>query len=166
MTNEDSMKTNRQAVIKQGFFAGLIGFATVAVIFMIVSVVAGRSPLHTAAVLGAALFKGATDPALVEVELGPVAGYTMVHLGVFIAFGMLAALLAAFADRGWQLWFVALFVMIFVAFHLYAAVQSLAAPMRAVLSDAMIWGAGVAASVAMAAYLLRAHPRIRAPQPW
>jgi hypothetical protein len=45
-------------------------------------------------------------------------------------------------------------------------VQGIAIPMRAELSGATIWAAGAAASLMMAWYLIRAHPRIRAAQSW
>jgi hypothetical protein len=92
--------------------------------------------------------------------------YNGLHLVVFLAFGVAAAALAALADRGQQLWYVALFFFIFISFHLEAAVQIFAAPMRAVLSDAVVWGAGIAASAAMLGYLLWRHPRVRAKQGW
>lgn len=153
-------------VIGQGLVAGFIGFVTVAVVFAVVNVGMGRSPFHTSALLGAALFYGATDPAQVAVTPAPVLSYNGLHLLVFLAFGIVAAGLAGMADRGQQLWYVALFFFIFLSFHLEGAVQLFAAPMRPVLSDTAIWGAGIAAAAAMAAYLLWRHPKIRARQPW
>jgi hypothetical protein len=160
------MRTTWRRTIAQGLVAGAVGFLTVAVVFGAANVTAGRSPLYTAALLGATLFHGATDPAQVAVTPANVLAYTGLHLAVFLAFGVLTAALAALADRGRQLWFVALFFLIFVSFHLEGAVQLFAAPMRPVLSDLAIWGAGIAASAAMALYLLWVHPRIRARQSW
>jgi hypothetical protein len=153
-------------ILGQGLVAGLIGFATIAVVLAVVNLAAGRSPFFTAAVLGAALFYGISDPALVSVTPAYVFAYNGVHLAVFLVFGLVAAALAAVADRGWQLWYLALFFFIFIAFHLIAAVEALAAPMRATLPDAVVWGAGIAASVLMATYLIRAHPRMRTRQSW
>jgi hypothetical protein len=152
--------------MRQALMAGAIGFAAVAVVFAVGNLVAGRSPFYSAALLGGALFFGVSDPARVSLAPAAILAYSALHLAVFIAFGAIAAALARLADRGWQLWFVALFFFIFVTFHLVAAVQGLAAPMRSVLPDAMVWGAGLAASVLMAAYLIRAHPRLRSAQPW
>ncbi|MHB1224686.1 MAG: hypothetical protein ACYC2G_11700 [Gemmatimonadaceae bacterium] len=92
--------------------------------------------------------------------------YSGLHLLVFLALGVAAAALAALAERGQQLWYVALFFFIFISFHLEGAVQSFAEPMQSVLSEAAIWGAGVAGSTAMLTYLLWRHPRIRARQAW
>ena len=145
---------------------GVIGFLTVAVVFAVANMLVGRSPVYTSALLGAAFFHGLTDPTQVSVTATNVLAYTGLHLAVFLAFGVLASALAALADRGWQLWFVALFFFLFFSFHLEAGVQAFAAPVQSALSDEAIWGAGIAASVAMAAYFLWVHPRIRAPQPW
>lgn len=158
--------TGRRETVAQGILAGLIGFATVVIVLAIVNLLAGQSPFYTAALLGNALFYGVEDPLLASVSSAPILAYSVLHLIVFILFGILAAALAALADRGWQLWFVALFFFILFSFHLYAAVQGIAIPMRAALSGATIWAAGAAASLMMAWYLIRAHPRIRATQSW
>lgn len=160
------MNETSRRVISQGLVAGFIGFITVAVVFAVVNLAAGRSPFYTSALLGSALFSGATDPAQVAVTPATVLPYNGLHLVVFLAFGIAAAALAAVADRGQQLWYVALFFFIFLSFHLEAAVQVFASPMRPMLSDAAIWGAGVAGSAAMVAYLLWQHPKIRARQAW
>ena len=152
-------------VLKQGAVAGLIGFATVALLLAIVNVIGGHSPVSTASALGAALH-GVSDPAMAPIAIGYIVTYTAVHLAVFISLGVFAAALATLADRGWQLWFVSLFFFLFVSFHLYAAVQTLGAPMRSVLPDVLVWVVGVAASLMMALYLLRVHPRLRAAQQW
>jgi hypothetical protein len=158
---------NTRQLFVQGSIAGVIGFATVVVMLAIVNVLAGRPPLHTAALLGNALFGGGEDPSQVALSAGPILGYSLVHLAVFVVFGIVAAALAGLADRGWQLWFVALFFFIFISFHLYAAVQALAAPgAGGELSGIVVWGAGFAASLLMALYLVRAHPRLRSAQVW
>lgn len=160
------MRSTWRRIVSQGMVAGFLGFVTVGVVFAVANVTAGRSPFYTAALLGASLLHGATDAAQVAVTPANVLAYNGLHLIVFLAFGMVAAALAALADQGRQLWYVALFFFLFFSFHLEGAVQLFAAPMRPVLSDFAIWGAGIAASAAMVVYLVRVHPRIRARQPW
>lgn len=159
------MQSNWGRVAKEGLIGGTLGFAIIVVALAVLSMMAGQSPFYMAALLGAVLLEG------VEGDLGVVTAryviaYTAVHLAVFLVFGLIAARLAALADRGWQLWFVSLFFFIFVGFHLFAAVQSFASPVQPVLPDAVVWGAGFAASLAMILYLLRAHPRMRVEQSW
>ena len=160
------MSPKWRETIGQGVTAGLIGFATVASFFALANVLAGKSPFYTAALLGAAVFHGATDPSRVAVSPENVLLYNGLHLVTFLAFGVIASALARLADRGAQLWYVGLFFFIFVAFHLVGVAQGLATPMRSAISDVAVWGAGMLASGAMAAYLLWQHPRIRAGESW
>ena len=48
---------DRSKTYKEGFVAGLIGAATIAVWFLILDMIQGR-PLYTPTVLGTALFRG------------------------------------------------------------------------------------------------------------
>lgn len=160
------MSSKWKDAIAQGVTAGLLGFATVALFFALENLFAGRSPFYTAALLGATVFHGATDPSQVSVTPENVLLYNGLHLVTFIAFGLIGSALATLADRGAQLWYVGLFFFIFVAFHLVGVAQGLAMPMRAAISDASVWIAGLAASTAMAAYILWQHPRIRAGESW
>jgi hypothetical protein len=64
----------------QGLVAGLIGYGTVAIVISGADVLAGRSPLYTAALLGSAYFYGAHSLAEVVVAPGPVFAYNGTHL--------------------------------------------------------------------------------------
>jgi len=160
------MRTKWSDVAFQGLVAGAIGYLTVAVVFAVANLALGRSPFHTAAVLGAALFYGITDPARVTVSAPYVFAFNGVHLFAFLVFGITGSALAQLADRGLQLWYVAVFFFIFVGFHLFAMAQALAMPVRDAVPDAAVWVAGIGASVLMGWYLLAMHPRAREPQPW
>jgi hypothetical protein len=50
----------RTRVLRHGVIAGAIGFATVALIFVLSDTVLGRAALYTPALLGGALFESAT----------------------------------------------------------------------------------------------------------
>jgi hypothetical protein len=153
-------------ILGTGLVAGCLGYATIVAIFAAANLLAGRSPFHTAAVLGGALFQGVQDPSRVTVAPSHVLAYNGLHLLVFLLLGLVGSWLASIADRGFHLWFVALFWFLFIAFHLTAAVQGLATPLRSALPNAAVWAAGLAASVVMAAYLVRVHPGLRRPQSW
>ncbi|MBI4610437.1 MAG: hypothetical protein HY726_15680 [Candidatus Rokubacteria bacterium] len=103
-------------VVKEGVVAGLIGAALVAVWFLVFDTVQGR-PLHTPALLGAALFEGLRDPGLLQVGLGLVAGYTLLHGAAFIAFGILCAILIVAAEREPSLTWA--FVALFACFEIF-----------------------------------------------
>lgn len=154
------MKTRWQDTLGHGLVAGAIGFGVTAVVFALVNVLQGRSPFHTAAALGAALFYGVRDPSQVTLDPAYIFAYNGTHLLVFLGLGMLGAWLAALAERGAQLWYVGLFFFIFASFHLIAAVQAAALPMQRLLSGPAIWMAGIAAAVLMGVYLLRVYAGI------
>lgn len=153
-------------VVFQGVVAGVIGYATVAIIFALANIFAGQSPFRTAAVLGAALFFGVRDPAAVTVTAQYVFLFNGVHLMAFLVFGVIGAWLATLADRGEQLWYPAAFFFMLVAFHLIGAAQVLAIPMQEAISGVAIWAGGFAASALMAVFLLKVHPAMRARQAW
>ncbi|NIR45652.1 MAG: hypothetical protein GWN99_14730 [Gemmatimonadetes bacterium] len=106
------MKPERAQVFAQGLVAGLIAYAAVAVFFLLVNVVAGRSPFHTAAALGEALFYGLEDPTRITIEPGPVLAYNGLHLIVSLLAGTIAAWLFFETERHHWLWYFVFFVFI------------------------------------------------------
>src|SRR6266699_2506500 len=80
-------------ILREGFIAGLIGAAAVALWFLIVDVIAGR-PFFTPAMLGSAVFWGVHDPA--EVEVAPptlyliVVSFAVFEFGFYIMLAVLA----------------------------------------------------------------------------
>jgi hypothetical protein len=160
------MRSKWLAMLREGIVAGVIGYGATIILFALANVLSGRPVFHTAAVLGAALVYGISDPMQVVVTPAYVLAYNGAHLIVFLALGIVGAALARLADRGAQLWYVGLFFFIFISFHLIATVQVVAYPMRSLINDAAIWIAGITAGLLMVGSLLRAHPAIRTSQPW
>jgi hypothetical protein len=93
---------------KEGLVAGLIGALAAGAFLGAFDLVTGNSPLRTFAVLGAAFFFGADDPAVVSVAPQYVFPFIGAHVVAFLGFGTFAAALARMADRGMQLWFLGL----------------------------------------------------------
>jgi len=156
------MKDETRQVFEQGLIAGIIGHLVVAVVFAVSNVAVGRPILHTPALLGASLFYGLTDPALLEIRAAYVFAYNGTHLLLFMIFGIIGAWLTMIADRGWQLWYLATFFFLLIAFHLFGMVQLLALPVQSAFSEVVLWAAGLLATAAMAAYFIAMHPRLRA----
>lgn len=155
------MKQKTYDVVMQGVAAGFFGFLTVGAVFAIANVLVGRSPVYTAAVLGANMFYGIADPSQMGTSLAPyVFAYNGVHLMAFLVLGMAGSWLAAVAEKGAMLWYPALFFFIFVAFHMIGGVQLLAEPVRAAVPMVSVWLAGALATMVMGAYLLRVHPHL------
>ena len=77
----------RYPLLFEGLATGLVGAAAVAVWFLIVDLLAG-SPLHTPAALGSAVLLGASNATEVELNVGVMAVYSLLHVSVFVAVGM------------------------------------------------------------------------------
>ena len=146
-------------VLREGFIAGLIGAAAVALWFLVVDLIAGR-PFFTPAMLGSAVFWGVRDPALVVVEYSRIIGYTMIHLSAFIVMGTIAALLAAEVEiTPPSFYLVVVFFAIF-EFGFYVTVAVLAQPL---LGSLAWWNVAIGNAIAasgMGYYLWREHPKI------
>src|SRR5437899_10338520 len=84
-------------ILREGFIAGLLGAAALALWFLVVDVIAGR-PFFTPAMLGSAVFWGVHDPAQVVIAFSRVLPYTMIHVCAFIIVGTVAAALADAVD--------------------------------------------------------------------
>ncbi|HXJ29446.1 MAG TPA: hypothetical protein VNG35_02335, partial [Gemmatimonadales bacterium] len=80
-------------VLREGFWAGCIGAGAVAAWFFVIDLINGR-PFFTPAMLGSAVFWGATSPSQVVIEYSRVIGYTMIHVSAFVVLGTIAAALA------------------------------------------------------------------------
>jgi hypothetical protein len=139
------MKPERAQVLAQGLIAGVLGYAAVAVFFLVVNVIAGRSPFHTAAALGSALFYGLQDPALLAIEPGPVLAYNGVHLLMSLVAGMIAAWLLFEIEHHHFLWyfgffvFLAGFVFSLVLLGVYGAEIAHVVSWTLVLGGNLIW---------------------------
>ncbi len=88
----------RSPYLRHGVVAGLIGAAIVAVWFLIYDAARGR-PLRTPSLLGAAAFRGVTDPETVPTATGLVVQYSVLHGVVFALIGVLIAYLIVSAQR-------------------------------------------------------------------
>jgi hypothetical protein len=140
-----------------GVIAGVFGAGVVAVFFFVLDLLAGY-PLFTPNALGMSLFLGkAAVPgdAIVPVL---VAGYTAVHVGFFVGFGVMAAFEVLSRrrippnDAGTLL----VSAVLFVAFEItFLAMAQLFAPhLTGVLGAGRVAIANAIAAFAMAKYLL------------
>jgi hypothetical protein len=148
-------------VILHGMAAGLIGYATVVVFFLIADPIGGRSLFHTPALLGAALFYGLRDPAGLEIGPGPILAYNGIHFLVFLLLGFVAAWFARLSEHLPMGWVLALNLTVFGLFHVFGAFVFFTEPIRAAVPLAGAVGATGLAVGAMTAYILWAHPRLR-----
>jgi hypothetical protein len=157
MAYHPDMRTPTARVLRTGFVAGILGFASVAAGFFLFDLITGRGIGFTPSLLAGALFRGVTDACTVQPAFPALAGYTVLHLLIFLALGWFSAwLFALTAARPW-FYTGALLAFIIVTVHLYAAVLTLLAPVRDCFSLYHVLGATALAAVVMLAYLLRKY---------
>ena len=147
-------------LLTQGLFTGLVGAGVVALWFFMLDVAAGH-PLRTPAALGAALLFGASNAGTVEVNLGVVTAYTVVHLVAFFAAGVLFVAIAEQIERTPSLILLAAMAMI-VLDAVVGTVLALGA--QWVLGTLGVWSvvvANVLAVSAMGWYVWATHPLLR-----
>ena len=147
-------------VFKEGLIAGLVGTGTVALWFFIVDMGRGQ-PFFTPGALGSALFLGSSDPTSVDVAFATVAGYSILHIGAFVATGFIAAAIVGYAEDTPPLIIGA--VMLFAAFE--AFFMGLMALSAEFLLSSLAWWAivvgNVLATLSMGSYLWVKHPNLR-----
>lgn len=149
-------------IVRDGVVSGAIGFLTVAAVFTLVDVLAGRPLLYTPALLGGALFYGVSTPSDVVVAAAPVVAYTAAHLAVFFVIGMIAAGLASVAARYRHVWYLGVNLFLLVIAHASGVVLALTRGLEAVVSPWLVAWATLAAVVTMSAYLFRVNPPLLA----
>jgi hypothetical protein len=151
-----------RGVARQGLIAGLIGYATVALFFVVASMLQGQSPFFIAALLGSTLFPELRTTTDLAIEPGLVFAYNGVHLVVFLAAGLFMAWLASLSERAPQAWYAMLVILVFVGGHVIALPVWFDAQVSAALSLWLVVLATLLGTVLMAAYLWRSRPGIRA----
>jgi hypothetical protein len=150
------MAREQTSVLREGVVAGCIGAAVVAVWFLLFDLARG-TPLLTPALLGSLVFHGVNNPTGLEITLGPILGYTVLHGLAFIAFGVVAASLVAASEREPAL-LIAL-VILFACFEtFFLALQG--ALGQSVVGVLTLWSVLIGnflAAVAMLWYFLSRH---------
>lgn len=148
------MKPATQKVLADGFWIGLIGYATVAVSVGVLDMLQGRSFFYTPAVLGGVLF-GSGGAAVTPEVVFP---YNGLHLLVFLALGMLISVLVHEVELHPVAWFLAFFVILGLFFYSLAVIGAIGAKGGAGVPWTSILVGDALAAVAIAAYVRRVHP--------
>lgn len=155
------MRKETGIILEGGLFAGLIGYFTIVLFFAVFNVAGGHSPFETAALLGSALFFGLQDPGQLAITPAAVLTFNMVHALVMLLVGLVASWLVAKSEQYPVSQYAVLVALVFVGFHLFAAVYFFASPLMGTGAWLPIALASVAAAVTMGGYLLWLHPTLR-----
>lgn len=151
------MRADRKRLILDGLLAGVIGYAVVVAFFIVLNLAQGRSPFHTAALLGSAVFGGLRDPGLLVLEPGMVLAFNGVHIVAFMLVGFFGAWLVYEAELHPQLWYLAFFLFLVGGVVGYAAVLATSLVVGHVLTPWHGVVANLLAALGMAAYLVASH---------
>ena len=149
------MDLNR--ILREGFLAGCIGAAVVAVWFLIVDTINGQ-PFFTPAMLGSAVVGSPHDA--VVIEPARIFGYTMIHVSAFVVVGVIAAALAAEVEYAPSTLFLVIVGFCFFEVGFYILVALLAKPLLGYLAW---WNVAIGnglAALGMGYFLWREHPKI------
>ncbi len=143
-------------IVREGVTAGLVGAATVAVWFLLFDLFEGK-PLETPTALWLGLVGGGVPAGGVAPALGPVLGYTVLHVLAFVAFGIVAAALFDGAEREPAMLLAVL--IFFAAFEVFflALVTFLARPVLGIVAWWAILIGNFLAAVTMLWYFFRRH---------
>lgn len=151
------MNVRRQRLIADGFAAGLIGYALVVGFFVVFNVVVGRSPFHTAALIGEALFTGLRDPSAVTLAAGPILAFNGLHIGAYLFFGFFAAWLVYETELHPEFWYLAFFLFVGAVLLSFGAVLAVMALIGSPVPTWTVFVASLLAAVGMAGYLTVSH---------
>ncbi len=155
------MTPDRRMFLLGGLVSGLIGYGTVVVVMAVLNLAMARSPFYTAALFGGTLFYGLDDPRLLQIAPGPVLAYNGAHVLAFLVLGMVCSWAVYIGERYTMAPWAMVCELIFVGFHVFAALVLFAQPL---LGTSAWWQIGVAslcAAVAMGFYFWRTHPVLR-----
>ena len=156
----DAMQSPRP-LAREGTIVGFVGASVIAVWFLLVDVISGRGAFATPQILGDALLPvlRMTSPNL----LVSVAFYTVFHYVAFAVMGITASMIVHFARRepSILLCFVVLFAATEVGFYAFVSLLQYATPLGS-LAWYNVMGGNLLAAISMGAYLLKAHPELRA----
>jgi hypothetical protein len=155
------MEARRANIIAEGLVAGVLAHLTIAVVLVLADLFGGRWLFYTPTLMGMMLLEGGTQGCRVTPSATILLAYTSIHLVTLTLFGFLGSWLVYGSQERPSLWFGALFLFIFVAWHLPGAVLGVLGGVQECLS---LWPptlAGFAGALAMAVYLWRSHPRLR-----
>ena len=149
-------------IVYEGLVGAVIGYGVLALLIALWSWSRGHSPLYDGALLGANLFFGATPAPDAPIEPAHLLAYNGAHLVVFVLFGFALAWLAGVAERIPQGWYLLGVGFLFVVVHVAALPVWFDERVLAELPAGVMALATALSFLAMAVWLLREHPGLRA----
>lgn len=151
------MSRHHHDLLREGITTGLLGAFSVAIWFLAIDSAQGH-PLSTPSVLGQVLLYGSTAPSLTPIEAGPLAAYTLLHVGAFVLFGVGVTHLVHLAMYSPLARFALFIVAVVFELFFFMLTYMLFAGTSHLFPWWSVLGANTLALVAMGSYLGRTHP--------
>lgn len=146
-------------LVQDGFVAGVIGGAIVAVFFLILDSIAGH-PFFTPTLLGSVLILGKSAAEVTSAQAPIVVTYSAIHMLVFIAAGIAAAWAVRQFEEHPHLGVLLVFLFIFFEASFMGVVFAFGPQLIYALGAWLIAAANLLSAAGMAVYLLVIrHPR-------
>lgn len=159
--------SGRFRVIKDGLITGIIGYATVAILYVFFDFLAARGFLYTVNLLGRTLFMGLRDPAVllspIELNMMAIFLYNSLHLIIALIIGMIVIGLVDFTERQPAQAQRILFILIIGFIVTVACVGFLTSSIRPLLPWWSIVIANMLSVILAGIYLIKKHPGIGPP---
>jgi hypothetical protein len=150
----------RNPVLSTGVTGGALAGGAVAVLFFLLDIVAGQ-PFQTPAALGSAVFLGAESSDAIQVGVGIIGGYTLLHFGAFVMVGVAFAWVGDRVAAYPGFWLLTVLAFI-VLDGLFIGVAGL---LSARVLDVLGWSAialgNVVAVAVMGTWVWRHNPKLR-----
>ncbi len=150
--------------VKDGLIVGIIGYASVALLYATFDFFATRGSLYTLDLLGKALFKGLRDPAIlvmpIELDMAVIFWYNVLHLITSLIIGLVVISLVRLSERKQSLVALVLFVIIAGFIITIAGVGFLTAHFRILLPWWSIVFANALAVILAGTYIIKRFPSV------
>lgn len=141
-------------VLGDGFYAGAIGAAVVALFFLISDAIR-HDPFYTPSLVGSVLFKGETPGPNVPVDLAMVALFSIVHGLAFVLFGLVYDFVLSRMKHTPDLPLIAISSFVLLEVGVVAIADALAPGLAPLIGYGSIGAANALAAVGMAVWLRR-----------
>ncbi len=154
------MSVRTHSTVREGVLVGLVGAAAAAAWYLVTDLISGV-PLRTPNTLGQVFLRGDSLPRPEAIQLGAVAGYTLIHLVSFVAVGVVLTWLVHLVIRqrslrmGLWLGLVLGFTWLLLHTYLLTPTTGYRLPWWSTVGGAAI------GSLGLAYFLWRRHPALR-----
>jgi hypothetical protein len=151
-------------IVKEGLVIGLIGYATVALLYAVFDLVSGHGFLFTVNLLGKALFSGFLNlselTAPLQLDMTVIFWYNAFHLLTALVIGLLVISFIELTDRQPSQGQFVLFILFLGFVFTVVAVGFLTSPISMFIPWWSIVIANLASVIAASYYLFKKHPGI------